>query len=519
MPKKELKMILSELLKPWMVIPAEFDRPISGLSLDSRNIQPGDLFIARFGTQKDGTQYISDAKKRGAVAALIHLSNKLTSENTFDNSKILLDQTLDITDNFPIIPIADLDDKLGLIAARYYDYPANNMKIIGVTGTNGKTTITQLIANALALAGENAAVVGTLGYGMAGDLKSGSLTTPDVISLQQYFAEFRERNTQYVALEASSHGLDQAHRLAGINFDIGIFTNLTRDHLDYHHTMDNYAAAKHKLFERANLRYSIFNLDDPYGQEWAIEFHNRFEVYGYTLDSTLVNKKLTPYLIWADNIHLSDNGISAVIHTPWGEGILQSKLLARFNLSNILAVITTLGILKIPLPDMLNYLMQLSGAPGRMQAVGGDYYPLVVIDYAHTPDALAQALQALREHCSGKLWCVFGCGGDRDTGKRSLMGTIATTYADEVIVTDDNPRTENPQQIVADIMQGIQNTNSVIIEHDRHLAIAHAINCAQSGDIVLIAGKGHEAYQQIGEEKIQFSDLVEAKLCLVNKDT
>lgn len=517
MPNANYKQKLSDLLASWVTIPSTLDRLITGLSLDSRTINSGDLFIAHTGTNTDGAKFITEAKQHGAAAALIDINNNMTKEFSKIHD-IFFSADTDITDiGFLIIPVAQLDENMGLIAARFYDNPCKNMKIIGVTGTNGKTTITQLIANALSSAGQTAGVVGTLGYGLAGELQMSTHTTPFPITLQQNLAELRDQNATIVALEASSHGLDQ-NRLSGTTINIAIFTNLTRDHLDYHQTMENYAHAKHKLFERSELRYGVFNLDDPYGQAWALEFSNKLAVYGYTLDASLNNKKAIANIIWADNIHLTDTGISAAIHTPWGEGILHSKLLGRFNLSNILAVITTLGILKIPFPDILAYLMPLSGIAGRMQALGGLQQPLIVVDYAHTPDALAHVLQSLREHCRGKLWCVFGCGGNRDAGKRAIMGGIVATYADEIIVTDDNPRDEQPQQIIEDIIAGIPATKSAIIEHDRHLAIAHAINCAHAGDVVLIAGKGHETYQQIGSEKYPFSDIVQAKMCLANKD-
>lgn len=514
MPNSDTKTILlSELISEWLTIPENYNKPITGISLDSRKINPGDLFIALPGTKTDGAEYIVNAKNKGAVAALLHTNNIAESssliEKEFKDDKAMK--------HFPILPLFQLSEKIGKIASKFYGHPSQKMNIIGVTGTSGKTSCTQFIANTLTMAGQKAGVIGTLGFGLAGQLQAGELTSPDAITLHKELAELYAQGAQSVAVEASSHGLAQS-RLNGVLFKIGIFTNLSRDHLDYHVTMSDYAQAKHLLFEQAGLQYGIFNLDDPYGLQWATELKDKFPVYGYALDISHVHKKTLPHIICAEKIHLNENGFIATIVSPWGDGVLTSKLLGRFNLSNLLAVIATLGILNIPLENILAYLAQLSSLPGRMQTLGGGNHPLVVIDYAHKPEALAQVLQTLREYCQGKLWCVFGCGGDRDRGKRSIMGGIATTYADEVILTDDNPREESAQQIIADIMSGISNPNEVIIEHDRARAIEHVIACAKTGDVVLIAGKGHETYQLVGKEKKPFSDLMQAKICLANKE-
>ncbi len=504
MPNTDTKTILlSELISEWIKIPAEYDKPISGISLDSRKINPGDLFIALPGTKENGKDYILDAQRNGAIAALL---------NTPD-----IDVPYKLKGNFPFIAINQLIEKVGKIASKFYGNPSQKMNIIGVTGTSGKTSCTQFIANTLSMAGETAGVIGTLGFGLAGQLQAGELTSPDAVTLQKELAELFLLGAKNVAIEASSHGLAQA-RLNGVLFKIGIFTNLSRDHLDYHLTMSDYAQAKHLLFEQTGLENGIFNLDDPYGLQWANEFKDKFSVYGYTLDISHVHKKTLPNIVCAEKIHFNENGFTAGVISPWGDGVLTSKLLGRFNLSNLLAVITSLGILNISFENILAYLAQLSSLPGRMQTLGGGNYPLIVIDYAHKPEALAQVLQTLREYCQGKLWCIVGCGGDRDRGKRPMMGSIATTYADEVILTDDNPREESPQQIIADIMTGISNHNDVIIEHDRARAIEHVIACAKSGDLVLIAGKGHETYQIVGKEKKPFSDLMQAKICLANKE-
>lgn len=516
MPNTKTKnFLLSELIAEWLTLSAEYDKPVSGISLDSRNIKPGDLFIALPGTKTDGADYIMSAKNAGACAALlhthIHAKSFKISGKEYKNNAVILDT------DFPVIPISQLSEKVGKIASKFYGNPSSKMNIIGVTGTSGKTSCTQFIAHSLTMAGQKAGVIGTLGFGLAGQLQAAELTSPDAITLQKELAELNALGAQSVAIEASSHGLSQS-RLNGVLFNIGIFTNLSRDHLDYHLTMSDYARAKHILFEQTGLKYALFNLDDDYGLRWATELKDKLTVFGYTLNIDHVHKKTLPNIICADKIHLHDHGFSATIISPWGDGVLTSRLLGRFNLSNLLAVFTTLNILNIPLENSLAYVAQLTPLPGRMQTLGGDKHPLVVIDYAHKPEALAQVLQTLREYCQGKVWCVLGCGGDRDRGKRQIMGSIAMTYADEIILTDDNPREESPQQIIADIMSGITNPSMVIIEHDRARAIEHVLACAKSGDVVLIAGKGHETYQIVGKEKKPFSDLMQAKICLANKE-
>lgn len=351
MPNSDTKTILlSELISEWVTIPANYDKPISGISLDSRKINPGDLFIALPGTKTDGAEYIIAAQNKGAVAALLH-TNNINQEHSFNFHGNYPD--------IPVIPIFQLSEKVGKIASKFYGHPSQKMNIIGVTGTNGKTSCTQFIANSLTMADQKAGVIGSLGFGLAGQLQPGELTSPDAITLQKELAELYAQGAQSVAIEASSHGLAQS-RLNGVLFKIGIFTNLSRDHLDYHLTMSDYAQAKHLLFEQAGLQNGIFNLDDSNGLQWATEFKDKFSVYGYTLDISHVHNKTLPHIICAEKIHLNENGFTASIISPWGDGVLTSKLLGRFNLSNLLAVIATLGILNIPLENILAYLAQLS---------------------------------------------------------------------------------------------------------------------------------------------------------------
>lgn len=350
--------------------------------------------------------------------------------------------------------------------------------------------------------GKRCGVIGTLGSGFPDAITPGALTTPGAIELQHIIATLQQRGATYLAMEVSSHSLVQ-HRVAGIPFEIALFTNLTRDHLDYHGSMENYAQAKRLLFLTSTLKSAVINADDAFGRQLLTEFAPKLACYAYTTQSRSLNNVA---MISADNIRLHTHGFSADIHTPWGEGELHSTLFGRFNLSNLLAVLTTLGILGIPFAQILEHLNTLPTVTGRMQRFGGGAQPTVVVDYAHTPDALEQALTALREHSQRHLWCVFGCGGNRDSGKRQLMARIAETHSDHVIVTDDNPRLEDPQKITDDILSGFLHLDAVYVEHDRKRAIAYAIQHASADDIILIAGKGHEPYQQIGATKIPFSD-------------
>lgn len=383
-------------------------------------------------------------------------------------------------------------------------------KIIGVTGTNGKTSITHFIARALQYAGLKTGVIGTVGNGLIDKLETARLTTPSPDEYKKLIDFFIAEKTDVVAVEASSHGLQQ-NRLKGTDFYAGIFTNLTQDHLDYHKTMEEYASAKLKLFTEFKPTYSIINIDDPTGLTFATQIKSS-SVY---CTSTEIQKNSLPFpLIYAANITPDETGTSADIHTPWGKGTLHTPLFGKFNISNLLAVITLLGIMEIPFSDILSYTSQLKNVSGRMQVITFPNHSRVVIDYAHTPDALEKTLKTLREHCQGNIWCVFGCGGDRDKSKRPKMGRIAENLADFVILTDDNPRTENPLEIIAEIKAGIENKKSIVTEHDRRRAIQHAISCAKPNDIILIAGKGHETYQEIGHERFPFSDELEVKLLL-----
>ena len=399
----------------------------------------------------------------------------------------------------PIFYVSDLNQKVGMIAARFYQHPSRRMNVIGITGTNGKTSCSHFIAQTLHTPQHPCAIIGTVGNGVYGQLEESSLTTPDAIQLQSLLADFEKEGVHTVAMEVSSHALDQC-REKHVEMQTAIFTNLTRDHLDYHHTMEAYQKAKQKLFERFGLRYAIINRDDPFSETLlkiiSKDVHSvTYSAHGNSAD------------VCASNITLSMQGIKATVKTPWGEGELECPILGRFNVSNLLAVLSTLCCNDIEFQDALNRIKKIRGVIGRMQAYSRKGTPLIVIDYAHTPDALLNAVQALREHCQGKIWCIFGCGGNRDQGKRPLMGRIAEQNADHIILCDDNPRHEDSSKIIEEIAAGFTSRkNNPLVEHDRRKALALALKQATANDCILLAGKGHERYQQIGDQRILQSD-------------
>ena len=486
---------LRELLSGYAEVSPVDERQISGLALDSRLVSPGDLFCAYSGNKEDGAKYIEDAIAKGAVAVLC-------------SSKV------EKIKNIPIFYLPNLQHIIGKLAAKFHEYPAENLTVIGVTGTNGKTSITQLIARSLEMLGKKCGIIGTLGVGFPDELTSTGLTTPDAITVQKSLVEFLEKGAEAVTVEASSHALDQG-RLESANFKIAVFTNLTRDHLDYHSDMESYFVAKKILFQQKSLKTAVINIDDEYGRRLFSDLPKGVGAYAYSIEEDSDTKY--PKIIRAKNIKMLPDGIKADLVTPWGEGELKTHLLGRFNLSNLLAVLATLCLLNIDFGKALKTLNALPIVLGRMQIVRANTKtagPLVVIDYSHTPDALEKALKALREHCHGKLCCVFGCGGDRDRGKRPIMGRIAEQFSDHIVVTSDNPRSEDPEKILADVVSGLICPAKAKVEVDRSLAIHHAIKYADVSDVVLIAGKGHEDYQLIGKNKIPFSDYTKAKEAL-----
>lgn len=468
---------------------ASRDPLIRELTLDSRNVRPGDLFLAVPGNKVDGRAHIADALKRGAAAVAYEV----------DGATVL-----PMTD-VPLIPVKGLIAQLSDIAGRFYGEPSRLVNLVGVTGTNGKTSITQLVAQALDALGEHCGLIGTLGTGFHGALQSGRLTTPDPIAVQSTLYDLKKAGAHAVAMEVSSHALDQG-RVSALDFDIAVLSNLSRDHLDYHGSMQAYAAAKARLFAWPGLKCRVLNLDDAFGRELAEQAH----------DSRLITYSLSDAsaTLCCRDAHFDDHGVRATLVTAHGEYSLRSPLLGRFNLSNVLAAVGVLMGMAYPLDDILKAMRNVEGPVGRMQRLGGGSKPLVVVDYAHTPDALDQVLQALRPHAKSQLLCLFGCGGDRDSGKRPLMAQVAERLADRVLVTDDNPRSEDPLRIFDDIRAGFSSAANVTFVAGRGAAIAQLIASASLDDVVVLAGKGHEDYQEIDGERQPFSDLQQAEQAL-----
>jgi UDP-N-acetylmuramoyl-L-alanyl-D-glutamate--2,6-diaminopimelate ligase len=500
------------------------DIVVTGLNLDSRRVCEGEAFVALQGGRAHGIIFAAQAFERGAVVVLAEAGGPGTGDrgpgrNQHFASGTDAPRVEGAGKSFaeagassgprapvpgPVVWIESLRAHLGLIAARFYNHPSASMTVIGVTGTNGKTSTVQMLAGALDRLGQRAASIGTLGVGRAGKLRAAERTTPDVITVHGELAALREAGVSHVAMEVSSHALDQ-QRVDAVEFDLAVFTNLTRDHLDYHDSMQAYGEAKARLFAWPSLRTAVLNIDDAFGRALAERIADRVPVLTIGVQTADAN-------VHASGVEASAAGLAFRLHTPWGEADVTSSLLGRFNVANLLAVAACLGALDEPFDGIIEALEHVAPVPGRMSHLGGhDDQPLLVVDYAHTPDALEQALSSLREHCVGRLICVFGCGGERDAGKRPTMAAIAERLADRVIVTDDNPRGEDGNAIVAAIMAGFARPDQVHVERDRARAIARALGEADARDVVLVAGKGHETYQDIAGERRPFDDLAVAR--------
>ena len=486
---------LQDILKDTSSAQVATDRlnqPVGSLVLDSRQIQQGDTFVALKGFQTDGRKFIANAIASGASLVLAEGIEKAEYFDEFEN-------------NSRVIWIDNLQVQLSQIAANYFDNPSQLLKTIGVTGTNGKTSCTYLVAKTLQKLHFECYLLGTLGVGQSSNLQDCGNTTADAITMQKVLAEAVDSGAQFAAMEVSSHGLDQ-DRAAAVNFNTAIFTNLTHDHLDYHGSMENYGAAKRKLFLTPNLKNAVINVDDRFGRKLAKDEEITATKWLVTTKLPTSGSNLNRW-VWAEEVTYSLAGLHAKIYTPWGSGRLDSPLIGQFNLSNLLIVIAALGSTLKDVDPVLRALKDVRSAPGRMQKFGDKQTPLAVVDYAHTPDALEQSLLALREHCVGLIWCVFGCGGDRDNEKRPLMARVAEKLANRVVVTFDNPRTESSEKIREDIFSGFRKPEKAIYIEDRSDAIRTTIAKANPGDAILIAGKGHEDYQIIGKEKFHLSDL------------
>jgi UDP-N-acetylmuramoyl-L-alanyl-D-glutamate--2,6-diaminopimelate ligase len=487
---------------------------VTRLVTDSRAVTPGDTFIAYPGSKADGRQFIKQAIANGANAVIWEALGFSWNDAW----------------QLPNLAVADLHQHAGEIADYVYGNPSQKMRVIGITGTNGKTSCCHWIAQSFCALGKNAALIGTLGNGFHSALQPTLNTTPGAIRLHELLADYLTQGAQAVAMEASSHALEQG-RVNGVQFDVALLTNLSRDHLDYHGDMHSYAAAKRRLFDWQQLKYAVLNLDDAFGAEIAEQLQDKgVEVVGYGLNDAALAlaERLGLRMVYGSALRMDTHGFSLQIHSSWGGGELHNTMIGRFNVVNLLGVMAVLLVSGVTLSNALHELSNISAVPGRMQTLGNGDRPTVVVDYAHTPDALEKVLQAVREVVrreivgthDGKVICVFGCGGDRDRGKRPMMGAIAAKLADVSIITSDNPRSEAPLDIIAAIVSGITSgrmaTNGTyqIIE-DRASAIAQAVLCAHATDIVLIAGKGHESYQEVRGVKYPFSDAEVAQRALL----
>ena len=480
---------LKALLSPLDITIEE--RELKEMVLDSRKVAAGDLFVAIVGHHVDGRRYIPQAIAQGAAAVIAEAQGEAE------------DKTVRYHHGVPIIYLENLNTQLSHLAGLFYQQPSQQLQLIGVTGTNGKTTTTQLLAQWAQLVGKKAAVMGTVGNGLLGQVIPTENTTGSAIDIQHTLSDLAQQGANVVAMEVSSHGLVQ-HRVADLYFSAAAFTNLSRDHLDYHGDMQQYEDAKWQLFSAHHVNAKIINIDDPVGLRWANKLNDAVAV---SMEQVI---NPTQYQRWlqATNINYHDQGATVMFDSSWGQGQLESHLMGAFNVSNLLLALVTLLELGYSLETLLAVSQDLQPVCGRMEVFTTANYPTVVVDYAHTPDALEKALQAARLHCRGQLWCLFGCGGDRDKGKRPLMAKMAEQFADQIIVTDDNPRSEEPQAIVTDIMTGFTQTENVRIIHARAEAIAYSVMQAKVDDVILVAGKGHEDYQIVGLQRLDYSDRV-----------
>jgi UDP-N-acetylmuramoyl-L-alanyl-D-glutamate--2,6-diaminopimelate ligase len=482
-------MTLGRLLEGFDVA-APHGLQVTDLVQDSRAATAGSVFLACQGRSTHGLSHAASAVERGAIAVLWEPGAGIELPS--------------LPERVAAIAMPHLGRHVGALADRFFRSPSADLRVAGITGTNGKTTTAYLLAQASDFLGRRGWYVGTLGHGHPGNVREAGLTTPDAVTVQRRLAEARDAGAATLGLEVSSHALDQ-DRVAGVNFDTGVFTNLTRDHLDYHGSFEAYGAAKARLFQDPDLRCAVINVRDPFGRGLVERLGRPVEKIVFTTANDIWAERGTGW-IRVSELRATAQGLTLSLATSWGDGILRSRLVGEFNAENLLAVLGVLLGWDVPLQKALAALALCVAPPGRMESFGGGAQPLVLVDYAHSPDALGKVLDAARAHARGRLFCVFGCGGDRDPGKRPLMGEIAEAAADVVIVTDDNPRTEDSGAIIAQILSGMRAPDAVQAMPDRAAAIRHALAEAEAGDVVVVAGKGHEDYQVTGTETRAFSD-------------
>lgn len=460
--------------------------PIVDIAIDSRQLKLRSLFLACEGATHHGLDFWEPAVEAGAVAIAYDSS---TAKTVPENIGI------------PLVPVAKLASHLGEIANRFFGSPSEQLDVVGVTGTNGKSTVAWIIAQCLERLGHKCAYAGTLGYGIGEIDSADDMTTPNVVEMHRRLAAFRDEYADHAAVEVSSHALDQG-RVDGVRFDAALFTNLSRDHLDYHGSMRAYGDAKAKLFVEHRADHRIINLDSEFGADLAARCGNDVVTVSTKFDRVANGR---PY-VFVRSVITRATGSEIRLQTSWGDARAFVPLPGDFNIANSSIVLAYLLSIGIKLDDACDVLGHILAPPGRMQRVDVAHGPAVYIDYAHTPNALDHALRALRAHCRAKLWCVFGCGGDRDAGKRPLMGRIVERLADRVVISSDNPRNEPPAQIIDGILAGLVDADAATVIEDRAAAIAWAIANAGTSDVILIAGKGHENYQIVGGSRLDFSD-------------
>lgn len=513
-------MTLSELLDGLNIAENSYkdwgDRVITGMELDSRKVSNGDVFIALSGTKQHGLKHFDQALINGVSAVLFEPTASSTSLAEQIISELKITNTYQ-SNHVPVIAVEGLADKLGPMAAKFYKHPAAKMDVIGITGTNGKTSCSQFLAQAL----EDCGIIGTLGWGQwGGSLNKTLNTTPDALAIQKILAELLKQGKRTVAMEVSSHGLAQG-RLNGVEFKGAVFTNISRDHLDYHETMDAYLEAKLKLLTLPGLAFSVVNLDDSYSEKilaavpehlvlWGFSVKGSshllsadFDTFG-TLNSKQVSNAIKE-IVFAENLQHNADGMQFEVCWRGESQSVNVPLYGDFNVENVLAVLAVMLALGFSLCDAAKRVTRINPVMGRMERLGDTAGPLVFVDYAHTPDALDKVLSCAKQHTVGDLWVVFGCGGNRDAGKRPLMGSKAECWADHVVVTDDNPRDEDGQDIIDDILAGCSSTKIEVIRN-REQAIQKVIEHAGNRDCIVIAGKGHEQYQEIEGARTPFSD-------------
>ncbi len=496
-------MKLSKLLKNHAKnadITSVGDPDCSSMTLDSRQVKPGSVFLAYPGHDVDGRQFIEDAIRNGAIAV------------TYDPADDFLPTEAQAR-AAAFVPVEQLAQKVSDIAGVFYQHPSQKTYNIGVTGTNGKTSCMYFIAQCLERQGLRNAVMGTIGAGQIQNLAYTGMTTPDPIATQALFARWRSAQVDYVTMEVSSHALAQ-HRVEAVHYDIAVFTQLTQDHLDYHGDMESYAAAKQKLFERPELQHAVLNWDDAIGRRFAELPNLSGKVILYSVEPSSERPDIPAVVATA--VERLYHGFKVTIESPWGDATFTTGLLGDFNVANLLAVVACLGAMGLPLNKIVQLVSQIKPVRGRMHWLENRKAasPKVIVDFAHTPDALDKALYAVKSHCRGKLICLFGCGGDRDQKKRPLMAKAAETYSDKIILTNDNPRTENAETIVQQIQAGFSQKANVHIEYDRAKAIKLAIDCASDQDMVLLAGKGHETVQWLSTGAVPHDDIAIAQSIL-----